>query len=211
MTDITPPPPGSAGPPPAPDPPQEPLEAFVTKIFIGRDGIRAGWRVLIFVAAVFVVDTLATLIELSLGYTMVLHPQLTSSFALLTDGPFFAIVLLVSWVMSKLERRKVSDYGLPWRKAFQGRFWFGTVIGFAALTALLGGMRLIGVFQFGAAGLHGLPVIKYAVMYGLAFLAVALFEEFGFRGYPLFTLTTGIGFLACRNRYLGVLRPHTPQ
>lgn len=195
MTDISSfPPPGPTGSSPPPEPLHEPLEAFVTKIFIGRDGIRAGWRVLIFVAAVFVLDTFATLIELSLGYTAVLHPRPTAQFVVLTDGPFFAIVLLASWAMSKLEGRKVSDYGLPWRNAFRGRFWSGAVIGFAAVAALLGGMHLIGVFQFGSAGLHGFAVIKYAVIYGVAFLVVGFFEEFGFRAYPLFTLTTGIGF-----------------
>lgn len=184
---------GDSSPVP-PEPPQEPLEAFVTKIFIGRDGIRAGWRVLIFVAAVFILDTVATLIELSLGYTVVLHPRATAQFFLLTDGPFFVVVLLASWVMSKLERRSVSNYGLPWRNAFCARFWQGVVIGFVALTALLGAMRLIGVFHFGAIGLHGLAVIKYAVIWGAVFLVVGFFEEFAFRGYPLFTLTTGIGF-----------------
>ncbi|MGH9735849.1 MAG: lysostaphin resistance A-like protein [Candidatus Acidiferrales bacterium] len=177
-----------------PEPPQEPLEAFVTKIFIGRDGIRAGWRVLIFIAAVFILDTVATLIELSLGYSQVLHPKATAQFFLITDGPFFAVVLLASWVMSKLERRRVADYGLPWRKAFRGRFWQGAAVGFVALTALLGVMRLIGVFQLGSVGLQGLAGIKYAAIWGAVFLAVSFFEEFAFRGYPLFALTTGIGF-----------------
>ncbi len=35
---------------------------------------------------------------------------------------------------------------------------------------------------------------KYAALWVLAFLAVAFFEEFFFRGYVLFTLTTAIGF-----------------
>ncbi|HTU36179.1 MAG TPA: CPBP family intramembrane glutamic endopeptidase [Candidatus Acidoferrum sp.] len=196
MADTTPlSPSGSgAGSPPSHEPPQEPLEAFVTKMFIGRDGIRAGWRVLIFVAAVFILDTLATLIELSLGFRAVLHPQPTAQFILLTDGPFFSVVLLASWAMSKLERRRVSDYGLPWRNAFRGRFWQGALIGFAAVTALLAGMHLIGAFQFGVIGLRGPAAIKYAAIWGGGFLVVGLFEEFAFRGYPLFTLTTGIGF-----------------
>lgn len=195
MTDPPIPPSGSgASSPVTPEPPQEPLEAFVTKAFLGRDGIRAGWRVLIFVAAVFILNTLTTLIELSLGYTAVLHPKPTAQFFLLTDGPFFGVVLLASWVMCKLERRSISDYGLPSRKAFRARFWQGAVIGFAVLTALLGVMRLIGVFQFGSVGLQGLAVLKYAAIWGAVFLAVAFFEEFAFRGYPLFALTTGMGF-----------------
>ena len=55
-------------------------------------------------------------------------------------------------------------------------------------------MKLAGVFRVESMALHGAAMLKYAFLWGVVFLAVALFEEFGFRGYALFTLTTGIGF-----------------
>jgi uncharacterized protein len=104
------------------------------------------------------------------------------------------IVLLASWVMSRIEKRRIADCGLPWRMALRGEFWQGIGIGFAAISVLLAVMRMLGVFSFGTIGLHGLEPFEYAALWGVAFLLVGLFEEFFFRGYLLFTLTTGITF-----------------
>jgi hypothetical protein len=37
-------------------------------------------------------------------------------------------------------------------------------------------------------------LIKYAILWAAAFLMVGLFEEFSFRGYMQYTLTSGLGF-----------------
>ena len=106
----------------------------------------------------------------------------------------FPAFLLASWIMGKLERRTLGDYGLPWREMFSGRFWQGVAIGFVTLTALLGGMRALGVFQLSGLASRGTEAWKWAGLYALTFVIVGLDEEFRFRGYPLFTLSTGMGF-----------------
>jgi membrane protease YdiL (CAAX protease family) len=106
----------------------------------------------------------------------------------------FALVLLASWIMARFEGRRIADYALPLHRAFRREFWQGVVIGFAGISALLSAMRLAGVFHLESVALHGAAILKYALLWGIAFLFVGLFEEFGFRGYALFTLTTGIGF-----------------
>lgn len=106
----------------------------------------------------------------------------------------FLVLLFASWLMSRIEHRRIADYGLPLRGASRTRFWQGVVIGFAAMTVLLVSMRLAGVFRFGTIGLRGVEVYEYAALWGLVFLFVGLFEEFFFRGYALFTLTTGLTF-----------------
>jgi len=68
------------------------------------------------------------------------------------------------------------------------------MIGFAAMTVLLFSKRLAGVFRFGTIGLRGVEALEYAALWALGFLFVGLFEEFFFRGYTLFTLTTGMTF-----------------
>jgi uncharacterized protein len=55
-------------------------------------------------------------------------------------------------------------------------------------------MRLAGVFSFGAIALHGWDVWKYAAAWAVLLFLGALLEDFLYRGYLLFTLTTGIGF-----------------
>jgi uncharacterized protein len=189
------PPSGSGAPPPhPPEPPQEPLEAFVTKIFIGRDGIRAGWRLAIFAAIAAALIAGISLVTLAASHGKPPHPQFTPLFALLDEGLLFFVILFATWVMSKAERRKISDYGLPWRNAFGVQFWQGAVIGLAAITVLLAAMHAAGVFQFGTISLRGAAILKYGVLWGIAFLFVGFFEEFAFRGYALFTLTTGMTF-----------------
>ena len=164
------------------------------QIFWGPNGLRAGWRVLIFLA-------ICAVILFGVGYasrginggqisTMPFSPQVL----LASEATLFGIVLLASWIMSKAEGRALASYGIPWRHAFRGEFWKGAVIGFAAISALLGALRLANVFHLGSAALHGSELWKYASLWAGAFLGVAFFEEFLFRGYALFTLTTGIGF-----------------
>lgn len=191
----------SPGPPledaPAPTPPepkQEPLEAWVTRGFMGPNGIRAGWRLLIFLVIVAALVAGLTLITLAVNHGKPPKAQLTPMSALLSEALLFFIVLFASWVMSKMERRRIADYGLPLRGAFGGKFWLGAVIGFASITALLAAMKLAGVFSFGEISLHGASVVKYGTAWGAAFLFVGFFEEFTFRGYPLFTLTSGMAF-----------------
>lgn len=184
---------GAPAPPPS-EPKQEALEAWVTKAFMGSDGVRAGWRLLIFLIIVAALVAGLSLITLSVSHGKPPKPELTPRIALLSEAALFFIALFASWVMSKIERRTIADYGLPLRRAFGGKFWMGAVIGFASITALLISMKLAGVFSFGEISLHGASILKYAAAWGAAFLFVGFFEEFGFRGYALFTLTTGMKF-----------------
>jgi uncharacterized protein len=161
---------------------------------VGPNGIRAGWRVLIFLAIVIALIAGLTFALLAINHGKVPQNQLDPQFALENEAFDFFAVLFASWVMTRMERRKIADYGLPWERAFCGQFWQGIAIGFASITALLGALRLAGVFHLGTIALHGLEVWKYAALWGVTFLFVGLFEEYFFRGYPLFTLTTGMTF-----------------
>lgn len=93
--------------------------------------------------------------------------------------------------MGCIEGRTIAQYGLPWREMFRGRFWQGVLLGFASITALLTSMRLADALHFGNIVLHGVEAGKWAVVYGLVFILVALKEEFFNRGYLLFSLTWG--------------------
>ena len=99
-----------------------------------------------------------------------------------------------SWIMGNLEGRTLADYGLPWRQALGTRFWQGAGIGFAAVTTLLASMRAVGVFHLSGPVLHDAAAWKWAGLYAAAFIVVGLQEEFKFRGYALFTLSTGMSF-----------------
>ena len=163
--------------------------SFFHWVFYGPAELRAGWRLLMFVAVIFFLTYATNLLVRPL-----LHGASEATFFLVHESMSFLIFLLASWSMGGIEGRTLSDYGLPWRKMFGVQFWQGVVLGFASITVLLLAMRMVGVFSFGSLALHGADIWKWALIYVLAFILVALREEFGTRGYGLFTLSAGIGF-----------------
>jgi len=158
---------------------------FASRLFIGPHGIRAGWRLTIFLGIV---------ISLIAGATLMARRSRHTASALENEIVSFLIILFSSWVMSRIEHRRIADYGLPVRRALRSRFWQGVLMGFGSITALLVSMRLAGVFSFGTIALHGSEVWQKGALWASVFLFVGLFEEFFFRGYALFTLSTGIKF-----------------
>jgi len=161
------------------------------KVFVGPKGIRAGWRLLLFHAIVlglfaglfFLVK--ATYGDLSQG-------AFTVDKLIAMEAMYLLSTLVGLTVMSKIERRRIADYGIPLRTLFGARFWAGagwgvTAIGAIAIVVLLtGGMQVAGLNA-------GSAVARAALLWALGTLGVSLFEELFFRGYFLSALSDGIG------------------
>jgi len=81
-----------------------------------------------------------------------------------------------TWTMGRIEGHSIAEYGLPWRLMFGGRFWIGALLGFFSLTCLLLVMHIVGVFHFGAVALSNTDIGKWALLYVLVFILVALTE-----------------------------------
>jgi uncharacterized protein len=170
--------------------PEHPLNPSIFhRVFYGPSELRAGWRLCIFLGIVVVLINANNLLVRRL-----LPDADDTTLFLVREVLDFLISLLASWIMSRMERRTIADYGLPWRWSFRAQFWQGVLLGFGSITALLLVMRLVGVFYFGRIALHGFEIWKWAAVYALVFILVALREEFRARGYGLFTLSAGIGF-----------------
>jgi uncharacterized protein len=162
-------------------------------ILKGPNGLRAGWRLLIFFG-----------ILVPLGYEMGrgvdaltrrMHADFSTPLGTVLLLDLFLLPLSIATaIMGRIERRTFADYGLPWRRAFGRQFWQGAGFSFVSLMVLLLVMRLAGVFSFGPIALHGWDVWKYAAAWAVLGFLGALLEDFFYRGYLLFTLTTGIGF-----------------
>jgi uncharacterized protein len=103
-------------------------------------------------------------------------------------------VLLGTWVVSRMEKRPLDEYGIPPRQAFGLRFWEGCVWGFAMLSAIVLILRVSGHFRIDSRDLSGSAVFSYAFAWGLAFLAVAVNEELMFRGYLLLIVARRLRF-----------------
>ncbi len=163
------------------------------RIFWGPQGLRSGWRLLLFVVLAFLISGgLNRLIRLWL------QGERPSTFGpeMLGVGELAGLVavLAAAWIMGRIERRPLGIYGLPARWAFGKRFWAGAIWGLVAVSMLMGWIWAGHGFSLGTLVLHGFRLGYYAVAWWLLFLVVGLFEEFTARGYPQFTLTTGIGF-----------------
>ena len=121
-----------------------------------------------------------------------------SVFTVQSELPIKAIisffVVLATWIVSRMEKRPLDDYGIPPRQAFGKRFWEGSVWGFAALSALLLILRLSGHFQIDSVALSGGTVFRYALGWAAVFLAVSVSEELAFRGYWLFSFARRMRF-----------------
>lgn len=170
-----------------------PQPGILHRCFFGATGLRAGWRLLIFVT-IFVALVVPTCIVTCSLFPVLGSGRTSPHLVICQEGLTFVCALLASSIMARIERRKVSDYGLPWRQMFCGRFWQGTTIGFVSISLLLCIMAAFGMLSFGDIGLHGADIWIYGSSYALAFVLVALLEEFLSFGYALFTLFTGIGF-----------------
>jgi uncharacterized protein len=186
-------PPAADPTPPAPNP-----------IFRGPNGIRAGWRVILFLGLVVLV---ALVLMTPFILISVLGKSGSGDFAVgisvsaltplglsISEGALFIIPAIAALIMARIERRPWGEYGLPIRFAFRKDFWIGIVIGFASISACLLGIFAFHGFQLTGLAIHGNTIAAATAAWTATFIIVGLGEEFSFRGYLQFTLTTGIGF-----------------
>jgi membrane protease YdiL (CAAX protease family) len=172
---------------------------MLMKVFIGPNGIRAGWRLLIFVLifaaianalnfGIRRIPAVRAVLKTDRGAT------LSPTTALLGEGLLVVTLLASTFFMTLIEKRKFSDYGLPARGAFGKQFWLGVPFGFAMLSILLAGIGAGHGLSLGGLAITGPAAIEYGLVWGVAFVLVGIFEEFSFRGYLQATLGSGIGF-----------------
>jgi uncharacterized protein len=174
-----------------------PRDEFVpNEVFYGPNGIRAGWRVLIFVAIVAIVMTALIAMPIVRNRLGLLRSgaPVTPALAILLELVYLLPVIVAAWIMTKIERRSFADYGLPLNQAFGKLFWQGLPIGFLLLSLLMGLISAGHGFSLTGVALSLPDAVKYGLMWGFAFLLTGFFEEFFFRGYLQSTITSGIGF-----------------
>jgi uncharacterized protein len=163
-------------------------------VFVGSDGIRAGWGVLLFVLLFIAFGFISRWVLRDL-----LHMSrdrgsaLPVGRALVVELAQFLPMFLATAVMAVIERRSLLAYGYQ-GKARAVRFISGLVWGFFGLSALVGVLWLAGWLAFDGRLLYGSAIWKYGFEWGVLFLLVGFFEESTLRGYLQFTLSRGIGF-----------------
>jgi membrane protease YdiL (CAAX protease family) len=171
-------------------------------VFRGPHGIRAGWRVLIFLA-------LVTAVTVAFGMLFALFRLLTKGAGAqgdirvsgvtplglsITEGVLFVVPSIAALIMARIEHRSYGQYGLPARFAFGKDFWIGILAGFLSISGCLLGIFVFHGFHLTGLAIHGSTIASASAAWGATFVLVGLAEEFSFRGYLQYTLTTGMGF-----------------
>ena len=189
-------------PPSQTDQPPSPPPAPPNTVFRGPHGLRAGWRALLFLAIVAAIPlTLSLLIGVVLA---LLHRggarpslgigSLTPLGLSLSEGSIFLDTIIAALIMARIERRRFGVYGLPMRSAFGKNFWVGSLVGFLAISGCLLGIFVFHGFRLTGMTMHGNTIISATLTWTATFILVGLAEEFSFRGYLQYTLTTGMTF-----------------
>jgi uncharacterized protein len=173
-------------------------------IFRGPKGIRAGWRAAIFL---LMAGAIALLLGIAAGIILVARygiegARTAAQMAQINPaGLGFAELLIflcptagAALIMSRIERRPWGAYGLPLRSAFRGHFWIGAVVGFSSISTCLLTIFAFHGFHLTGLAIHGRTIAAATAAWSVAFVIVGLAEEFSFRGYLQYTLTTGMGF-----------------
>jgi membrane protease YdiL (CAAX protease family) len=116
---------------------------------------------------------------------------MTAKGTILSDGSTFLLAALAAWIMSLIERRPWSRYGITTLRAvpdfFTGLFW-----GFFCLSTLIGLLLATHTIAFDGLALHGSAATVSGAKWLLGFLFVGLAEEFLTRGYIQYTVSRGV-------------------
>ena len=162
-------------------------------VFVGDQGLRAGWSVLIFVA-------LYLLLGQAIGFVFTKAHLLTKGDNQLTakSGFFGELVAFLAMVgaaaiVALIERRRILDYNLTGPRRAP-HFFSGIAAGFAALSVLVGALAAGGWLHFGPTALSGSNILIYAAAWAGVFLLVGCVEEGMMRCYFLYTLTRGLNY-----------------
>lgn len=158
------------------------------RIFLGDEGLRAGWGLLLFLF-LFVVPLLIVLHLLH--HKNNLNEPVSPTYMLSLEGAQFAWVVVVTWIMSKIEGRPMGVYGLGGRHK-AARFFAGLGWGVLFLSLLVLFLSKTGLLLIDKRLLFGSDIVRYGAIWLIGFLFVALLEEYLVRGYVQYTLARGL-------------------
>jgi len=175
-------------------PPVPPQPSTLRTVFLGPQGLRAGWRLLIFIAILAVLGVAMRPLEGILAHKYNMGTEFSATNVIMGESLMFLLLLIATASMGRFEHRSLADYGLPFRLILRKQFWTGALWGFVMLSFIVAMMDATHAYSLGALALSPLDIVKYGLLWALGFLMVGFTEEFLFRGYVQFTLTTGLGF-----------------
>lgn len=184
---------GASEVPASPTTVSQPPTSTAYKIFFGADGLRAGWSLLIFMT---MLAALLACVNVIAHKVAPAPPHSSAGSAvplkalLVGESIPFLIILFITWIMAKIERRPNSVYGLGGERPV-ARFFGGLAWGVVCLSLLVLALWKGGLLTFDGRLLFGGEAWRYGALWLLGFLFVGLLEEYLTRGFLLYTLARG--------------------
>lgn len=165
-------------------------------ILFGPNGLRAGWRIGIFLLIFFGVSACMFAVPAirHLYLSLQTKGEMSPGGLMASEAVDLISLFVALGAMMFIEKRSFADYGLPLNQAFGKLFWLGLPLGFVALSALLGLIAALKGFSLGGLAVSGSVALKFGLIYGLGFFLTGIFEELSFRGYLQATLASATGF-----------------
>lgn len=205
-----------SGLPPPAEVPEKSQPSLIHKMLFGDEGLRAGWSLCVYIAIVAVL--MASFVFVAQKIHPVSRPAkgaqtreakpISPRATIFNEAAQFALVLLATWIMSRIEKRPNGVYGLGGVSKPQ-RFFSGLLWGILCLSLLILALTRTGHLAFDARLLSGTQVAKFAALWALGFLFVGLLEEYLLRGYLQFTLARGFaGIYGAAFKRFGIEQHH---
>lgn len=157
--------------------PQETPPSMARRIFVGQQGIRAGWSIGIFIVLMALITT-----GFFLPTQYIFHKN---GIPLTDDQPFpagagelvgFLGLLGASMIMAFIERKPLISYGLEGRRRSLS-FLYGVVSGIIALSLLVCALTLSGFLCFEGRRVFDMHAVMYAFGWGAVFFLVGLYKN----------------------------------
>jgi membrane protease YdiL (CAAX protease family) len=174
----------------------EPPKPTLSRLLIGDDGLRAGWSFLLFFLFVIAFSALVNFIIAHFHLLPKPTPKaplkpMSPRSTILQDGITFIVLGVAAAIMSLIERRPFTRYGIALKRALPD-FLIGTLWGFFFLSLLVGTLWLTHSLAFDGIAIHGTTAYVFAAKWFAGFLFVGLTEEFLTRGYIQYTVARGV-------------------
>ena len=185
----------------SPLPPEEPESGIngreeegerLSRIFIGPNGLRVGWSILIFFVLYYIFRIVLETVYFMAGLIGETIDNSATAVFIAETIPLLSLIGATK-IMALMEDRSILSYNLSGPRRAR-HFVSGLLVGFSAISLLAGLLAWGGWLHFDSSALTVAPAVRYAMLWGCAFLAVAFVEEGLFRCYTLFTLARGVNF-----------------
>jgi membrane protease YdiL (CAAX protease family) len=163
-------------------------------VFVGPNGMRAGWGIVVFIAMVVAIAFgISKLLNFFFGHIPHSATLLTTRGIYIGESVQLAALIGALAVVSAIERRPILSFGLQ-GSAGWARFAGGLICGFGSISLVVLIFLQMHLLTLDSPTTHGATLWTHGIVWGGAFLLVALAEESALRGYLQYTLTRGIGF-----------------